>query len=780
MLLSHRFYAATREFGTMNHPVPAPYLRRNFLNDGEVVSATLTVCGLGFYRVFLNGCEYTKGRLAPYISNPDHFLYYDSYDLTSVLRSGKNTLGFLLGNGMLNAVGGFIWNFEKAPWRSAPKVAFAMEITYADGCRVCIEADEQLRCHPSPILLDDERMGEWYDATAECADWCSPAFDDSDWTPAIPAELPRGERRLADCEPIVVAREVKPVRIYEGGIGNWPNPRGDVSQFPMEGIEAAERGYIYDFGVNAAGVVRLHIRARVGQKLVLQFGEEVMPDGSGNLDLSGINFLPRRYNYRCIYICRDGEQTWTPSFCYFGFRYVLVLGLEEGQATEDLLTYEIMNSDVEQIGHFSCSDETVNRITECTRVSDMANFFYFPTDCPQREKNGWTGDAALSAEHHLFYFRVERSLREWLRNVRAAQWEDGRLPGIVPTDTWGYYAGVSRDYGPAWDAVAFHIPYYAYQYRGDLTMAREMRNCMMRQLLFMAHERDARGLIDYGLGDWCHAGHPNQNEPSCPRCVSNTIVALDLCAKAIVLYDALGESLAAEYARGLHREFRTAIRTHLIDFKTMTVEGDCQTAQAMALFYGVFEKNEEAAAFDVLLSQIARAGDKIDVGVLGARVLFHVLSNHGHSDLALRMITTREFPSYGYWIHTMGATALFEDFMPLGGGITSHNHHFWGDVSNWFVRELAGLKINPRVCDVSEIEISPSLFDGLTHAEADHLLPTGRVTVAWRREGATTIVLRVELPAGAHGCIVLPQGWRFETGDMTVPAATGEWRIVRA
>ena len=778
-MLSNRFYSATRAYSTLEKAVPAPYMRRAFSVDAPLKRATLTVCGLGFYRLFVNGEERTKGRLAPYISNPDHFLYYDEYDLTDALSSGDNVLGFMLGNGFQNALGGFIWDFQKAPWRSAPKVAFCLELTDTEGRVRRIEADEQLLCHPSPILLDDEHIGEWYDARQEIADWCCVGLDTSDWTPAIPAELPRGERRLVDTDPIVVARELKPVRIDRGGIGAYGRPRGDVPKLPMEGVDAETQGYLYDFGVNTAGVVRLHINAHAGQRIVLQFGEELMADGreTRDLDLGGINFLPNVYNCRVSYTCREGEQTDTPSFCYFGFRYVLVLGLEEGQATEDLLTYEVMNSDLKRLSHFSCSDETVNRIFSCACVSDLANFYYFPTDCPQREKNGWTGDAALSAEHHLLLWRAERSLREWMRNVCASQSKEGKIAPFVPDDRWGYdHQG--WDYGPAWDGVIIQIPYYIYKFRGDLTVARESGDNILRLLQMLARTRDDRGLIDYGLGDWCHAGHENQWSPTCPRYVSNTILAMDLCVKSAELFDALGENLPAEFARGLAAEFSADIREHLVDFDTMTVESDCQAAQAMALFYGVFDESEDAAAFDVLLRIIERTEGRMDMGVLGARVMFHLLSAHGRSDLAYHMITTREFPSYGYWIHTMGATALFEDFVPLGGEITSHNHHFWGDVSSWFIRDLAGLKLNPRTCDASEVEISPALIDELTHAEADHLLAEGRVAVAWRREGEG-IVLTLNVPEGVHGKIKLPSGWHFADGSTEMAAATGEYRLAR-
>ena len=151
-----------------------------------------------------------------------------------------------------------------------------------------------------------------------------------------------------------------------------------------------------------------------------------------------------------MYICKgEGEETFVPPFTYHGFRYVLVEGIDEAQATESLLTYLVMNSDLKERGNFSCSDETVNLLQLFTRRSDLANFYYFPTDCPHREKNGWTGDASMSAEHMLLNLHAENSLREWMRNVRKAQRIDGALPGIVPTSGWGFAWGN----GPAWDSV---------------------------------------------------------------------------------------------------------------------------------------------------------------------------------------------------------------------------------------------------------------------------------------------------------------------------------------
>lgn len=150
-----------------------------------------------------------------------------------------------------------------------------------------------------------------------------------------------------------------------------------------------------------------------------------------------------------VYICKGGYEEFAPKFKYDGFRYAIVEGLEKEQATSETLTFLEMSSDLKERASFNCSDEVLNKLQEITRRSVLSNFFYFPTDCPHREKNGWTGDAAVSAEHILLNLTAEKSLKEWLLNIRFAQREDGALPGIVPTGGWGFKWGN----GPMWDSV---------------------------------------------------------------------------------------------------------------------------------------------------------------------------------------------------------------------------------------------------------------------------------------------------------------------------------------
>ena len=720
--------------------VPAPYFRRSFVPASA--SARLRVTGLGFYRLWINGTEITKGLLAPYISNPDDIVYFDDYDLSEHIRPGaENVLGFQLGNGMANAPGGEIWDFDKASFRSAPKLAFLLE---TDGKRV--EADADVKTAPSPLYFDDLRAGVRYDARREIPGWNLPGFDDGGWARALPCDPPRGEKRVCEAPPVVSVRTLRPCDIRPGRKLPYA-PRHDVPliEAPEEDKNDGPTGFLYDFGQNNAGIVRLKLCGAPGQRVVLQFGE-LAEDGA--LDYNNVNFFPDGFAQRDVYICKGGDEVFEPPFTYHGFRYCLVTGIEEAQATPDLLTYIVCTSAPEQKGAFSCSDETANTLYGMCDASDRSNFYYFPTDCPHREKNGWTGDAALSAEHTLMTMNVLESYREWLRNIRAAQREDGALPGIIPTGGWGFRWGS----GPAYDQALIAIPYYTYIYTGDRAVLEENAGAIMKYLRYAAGKRKENGLVEYGLGDWCPIG--GKIKPTLNFTDSVTIMS---CAeRAAFIFDVLGKKEEKAYADALRGEFRAAIRRELVDLHTLTADTGCQTSQAMALYYGVFDDAEKEKAGRVLLGIIHKNADFLDVGILGARVIFHVLSELGESELAYKMITRKEFPSYGAFIG-FGETTIPEAFCRPGEGNYSHNHQMYCDIKNWFISRVAGLRYNPTGREHDRVLIEPSFISSLDFAEAEYASPAGRIAVRWERAGIG-IRLTLSAPAAVSYEIALPDG----------------------
>lgn len=763
MKFPDRFFRASDTYNTYEKHVNAPYIRKTF-ELSEIKKAVITVSGLGFYDIWVNGTKITKGLLAPYISNPDDVVYFDSYDVSELLVKGRNAVGLMLGNGMQNAHGGRVWDFDIARFRNIPCFAFSLRTENADGSETLIEADESFLCHPSHIIFDDLRSGAFCDANLEIEGWNTADFDDSDWCSVKPADAPRGEYRLCGADPIAVFREIPPVDIKEVTLSRYFHNRENMrldTQFKFD--FRGKKGIMYDFGVNSAGIFRLKLKGEKGQKIFIQMCEQITESGDPSYENTG-SFYPDGYGQTCYFICSGKEDVFEPPFTYFGYRYAVVFGLLEGQAVSETLTMLAASSSFKERGKFECSDPVMNKLRDMSRVSDLANFYYFPTDCPHREKNGWTGDAAVSAERLILTLTPEKSYLEWLRNICAAQAPDGSLPGIIPTGGWGFEWGN----GPAWDNVMTELCWQIYRMRGDLEPARVCSESMLRYLSYLSQVRRPDGLVEIGLGDWLQPGR-GAGDPTCPLYITDSVISMYIAEKSRDLFDALGLTAHRDFAGKLYSSLRISIRKNLINFSTMTVHSRTQTAQSICIYYGVFEDCEKPAAGKVLLDLIHAADDHIDCGIIGLRIIFHVLSDMGEGELAYKMITRKDYPSYGMFID-YGYTSLPEDFLSPSQieHPNSLNHHFLGDYVSWFIQRVAGIRVNPRRTSACDFDISPDFIKTLDSASAYYNSPCGKISVKWQRSGEL-IELSVECPDEASGYIRLPNGYLFK-GENTLTA----------
>ena len=773
MKFSTKFIKATQERCSFTHPVNAPYFRKEFQLDFTPAQGEITICGLGFYELWINGIKITKGPLAPYICNPDHILPYDRYEITTLLQPGKNVIGILLGNGFRNAFGGFVWDFDKAACQGAPTVALCLEAT--DGStNVSIECDESFLTHPSPILRDDLRMGYHYDANLELPGWNTPGFDDSTWAPALPELTPRGEGKLCEAEPIRVTQVLEPVscRFFKQTHIARENTAPNATPLPGS---LRTNVYLFDFGVNDAGVTQLKINGKKGQKIKIYHGEHLV---NGEFCLNTISFFGKdrpqfivdhymNDNQTDVFICKGGEETFVPQFKYDGFQYALVEGLEPDQLQPDTLRFLVMHSDLPVRAAFSCSDPVLNRLQENTRRSDLSNFYYFPTDCPHREKNGWTGDINLSAEHILLNLKAEKSLDEWLLQLRRAQNEAGAPPSILPTGGWRFGDG------PNWDSVCITLPYQLYRFTGSKKVITDNLHTMMRYLTYLSTHRNEQGLIEEGLGDWLDPFAEGYKQYASPLAVTSSIASFLAAEEAAFLMQEAGCTLEATYAKSLSVALKNSIRTHLLDTSTMTVAGDCQTSQAFALCAGIFTPEEWEQAGKRLIEIVRRDGNISTCGIIGARYLYHALESVGATELAYELITNQTSRTcYGYWIEH-GATTLWENFAPVdGAGVASRNHHFAGDISSFFIQKIAGLQPNPNGNDLHKFRFQPYFLKALTFAEATFDSPSGRVSIHWERNG-NAVTVSLTLPEGTCGTLVLPG--QTET-FVTSGKHTYEWR----
>jgi len=700
------FIQKSREFTTVERFVPAPYFRKDFTLNRAASEARILVCGLGFYELYVNGKNVTKGLLAPYISNPDAIVYYDEYDVTSELVVGKNVIAVVLGNGFLNNPGGNVWWFDKAPYRDAPKLALSLDV---DGKRI-IESDESFVCADSPIVFDDYRMGEHYDARSEISGWNEVGFDSGSWQNAIIAAPPKGEPRLCEAEPIRVEKEMKPECFYKQN-GGW----------------------IYKFPENNAGVCRLKIKGESGQKITLTHAEVVDENGISIRNLTFGDRSPAMM-HKDVYVCGgEGEEEFTPRFTYHGFQYVFVEGITDAQATSELLTYIVFHSDVKSAGCFDCSDGVLNKIQEIIRRSDESNFHYFPTDCPQREKNGWTGDIALSAEQIMLNYSAEKSFCEWLNNLRAQQMDSGAVYDIIPTSGWGEIGG------PSWDAALIQVAYHVYKYTGDDRVLRDNVGAIRKYLRYARTRINENGLFSYGLGDWVQPGRPASN-PTTPKEITNSLSLLDSCNKTLLIMDAIKDYEDREFVLEFMGYIKKRFREVYVQDGAIKPPFDTQTAVSMAIYEGIFDSDELPIALNQLVSLVRASGDHLDVGVLGSRVIFRVLSKYGYADLAYKMISNKTHPSYANQVISGKATTLWELFVdvddrgrPKTGGFSSLNHHFWGDVSAWFYKYLCGINVNPQLKDPLVIEIDPKFVSGIDYARAEREYLGEKIGVEWKR-----------------------------------------------
>lgn len=753
------FIRRSDKLNTLENYVPSPMFRKAFDISGKAHSAEITICGLGFYRLFINGAEITKGILAPYVSNPDDIIYYDKYNLAPYLKAGKNALGIMLGNGMLNADGARIWDFDLATFRAAPMTAF--EITYKDSDgEHSVASDESVKTADSACYYEDYRCGCFYDARNELDGWNTPEFDDSAWENAVICTPPKGEKMLCKAEPVTLLEGEKPVSIKAGEIADGYMVREDFRGGPYFESAPPKDGYIYDFSTNRAGVFTAKIKdAEAGTKISFQCAEDL--DKDGKLWYNNILFYPDGYAQRDIYICRGGEETFTPFFTYHGFRYLMISGI----APEKIeICRNAVTSSLKTAGEFSCSNEIINKIQEIILRSDQSNFVYFPTDCPQREKHGWTGDAAISTEQFLYNFYAENSLKIWLDNIRKAQTEAGVLPGIVPTAGWGFAWGN----GPAWDCVIQVLCDAIYRFSGDKSVIEENADALCKYIKYIRTRADQRGLVAVGLGDWLQP-HCLSGNPDTPLEVTDSVMCYQIAKNASELFDIIGNAEYKAIADGFAEEMLLSIRRHLISEDGTYALCKTQTAQAIFMYYHIFEDDKLGAAAEKLVEFIKLKNNRIAVGLIGMKALFFALSDNGYADLAYDLIIGPE-PSYAKMISD-GLTSIPESLdyyeRPEQGGVASLNHHFLGVVSAWFYGALGGIRFG-----LDSVKIIPCIPSSLDSAKAS----CRGITTEWYKENGKVILL-VTAEENISGEILAPLGYKFSDGSVSKPLKTGTFYL---
>ena len=466
----------------------SPAFRRTFKVGKPVHDAVLHICGLGFYEAFLDGRRIGKKVLDPAPTDYDDRVLYSTYEVGDLLsRPGEHSLDVLVGRGAFDVHVPDVWHIDKSPWRATPCLIAQLEITCADGSNDRVVTDGQWRQVGSPILWDDLREGEI------AAPGLAPQID----LPAVETVGPTGRLEAMPLPGAEKTEALKPVSMRRLDGGNW----------------------VFDFGQNMSGWARMRLEGLArGDVVTVQYGEK-LGDG-GHVATEG-NDMFFRYPHSVLrlsggWLHRDrfvasgaSVETYEPKFSYKGFRYAEVGGLREPPCQKDVEAYQI-NTAFRPAGSFECSSDLLNRIHRLFVRAYMSNFTDgVPTDCPQREKNGWTGDAQLAAEMGQYCFENTAGYEKWCRDIVDAQLPDGGIPRLVPFSGWGPQGG-----GPAWDCAVAVVPWTLYRYRGDRRILEETYPTLRRYIEWGEAKLNENGLADYGFGDWC-APMPADIAPDC-------------------------------------------------------------------------------------------------------------------------------------------------------------------------------------------------------------------------------------------------------------------------
>lgn len=701
--------------------ISAPLFRKSFIIEKKVVKATAYICGLGYQELYINGSKIGEDVLAPAFTRYDKTVLYNTYDISNCFVNGENVIGVILGNGWYNTFTKDAWDYRQAPWRHHPKLIFQAQVILEDGEELILGTNETWKVSKGPIVFDGLRNGEYYDARLEVKDWNKPGFDDSIWPAAHISKGPGGILQSFQMTPIRVTGTIKPVALKEVAKDVW----------------------VYDLGQNISGWAQLRVSGPCGTEVVLRYAEQLNEDGSINTSEIDKFVYSGEYQTDKYTLKGEGQEIWEPRFTYHGFRYIEVTGFP-GNPTLDNICGCVVHTAFDSSGEFECSNALLNKIQNCARWSTLTNYHGMPTDCPQREKNGWTGDALLSAEQVLLNFNPMTAYTKWMRDFKAVQRLNGQLPGVVPTGGWGFNWGS----GPAWDSAMVLIPWYMYVYNADSSILNEMYENMKQYVDFMT-SMSSEYLVDFGLGDWCPPiGGPDAYK--CPTVITDTAyyyVDAEVVSKVARILGKAGDS---EKYEKLARNIRNAFRLNFLDTESGIVKSNCQTALSCALYQGLVNDEEKQRVLEKLIEQVEEQDRHIDCGILGTKYMLHTLTDLGRADLAYAIATQTTFPSWGNWI-MKGATTLWETW----DGKASRNHHMFSDISAWFYKGLAGINPDVEKPGFRHFIIKPNPVGDLTWVKAWHESIYGRIVCNWRVEHEE-FRLELEIPVGSSATLYLP------------------------
>ena len=710
---------------------PPPYLRKSFSVEKALKRATAYVSALGLYELRINGKRVGEDYFTPGWTDYPTRVYYQTYDVTEMIKRGGNSIGAILADGWYAGYVGFGGKRER--YGSEPRLLVQLEIESADGSKKIIKTDKTWKASYGPILEADFLMGETYDAGREISGWDKYDFDDSSWNAVAVTNHIKGKLQSYPGVTVKKMLELKTKKRTE--------PKKDT--------------FVFDMGQNFAGWARLKVKGKAGTKVVLRYAEMLNPDGTIYTDNLRLALCTDTYTLK-----GTGQEIWEPRFTFHGFRYVEVTGYP-GKPSLDAVTGIVVHSATPPSGSFECSSDMVNQLYSNIVWSQRSNFIEVPTDCPQRdERLGWTGDAQIFIRTATYNMDVAAFFTKWLVDLEDAQSTEGAFPDVVPRKC------AMGDGTAAWGDAGVICPWTIYEVYGDTQIIKKHYNSMKKWIAYL--KKNSKDLLRpaSGYGDWVSIASDT------PKDVISTAYFAYSSRLLSKMAAAVGKDNSAEKYEKLFQKIKNAFNKAYVS-DDARIKGDTQTSYVLGLHFDLLPENKRRLAAEHLVEAIKKKDWHLSTGFVGLSYLLPTLTETGRLDIAYQLLTNDTFPSWGYSIKN-GATTIWErwDGWTEDKGfqtpnMNSFNHYSFGAVGRWLFGTVAGIDTDGP--GYKKIIIRPRPGE-IKSAKASYESIHGKIVSEWRIK-SNKFTLNVTIPANTTATVYVPAARAEAVTESGQPAA---------
>ncbi len=763
-----------------------PMLRTRFeTGNKKIKAARLYVTARGIYEIYLNGSRVGDDYYNPGLTQYNKTHFYQTYDVTNSIKTGKNAIGAMLGEGWWSGLLSFGTNWNHFGDRQS--LLAKLVITYDDGSSDIINTNSEKwkYYNKGPIVYSSLDMGEVYDATAEAniRGWSTASFDDKGWKNAVEVPLEGTAFTGSSKERNGSVSDFN----YDdlALIGQIGNSAGIYKTLTAQSMKEVRKGvFVYNMGQNFVGVPNITFKdGNAGRKITLRFSEMMYPDqkASGN----NVGTLMTE-NYRAalcqdIYTMKDGQQVFQPHFTSRGYQYIEITGIDEALPLESVKGIAI-SSILELTAGYETSNPKVNQLWSNLVWSNIDNFLTIPTDCPQRnERMGWSGDISVFSHTATYLSNVDQFLTRHMYAMRDVQSAAGRFTDVAPVG--GGFGGV------LWGSAGIVVPWEDYLQYKDLSLLEMHYPAMVSYMNYLETTIDAKTGIssDGQLGDWLGP----QNNQLGTAFLTSAYHTYDLGIMEKVA-GILGKNSDAGKYKSMYEKNKAFFNTTFVnaDKKTIGLIGgrrgfggppatpaefklaDTQTSYAVGLAMGIFS-DENIPYMVKNLAQTVERENKDDEGVvrpayslmtgfIGTAWISIALSKNGYSHLAYKILQNNTYPSWLYSIE-QGATTIWERLngytveKGFGGnnGMNSFNHYSFGAVGQWIMAYSLGIQRDEPGFKRFILQPEPDPTKQMTYAKGFYDSQYGRINSSWKLE-KDILTYSATVPANTTATLYLP------------------------